>query len=154
MTNVPKNGDQALDTLSPRQIIDEIIQLSAQYVQEVPGKRRSWPESIRVRVLALHRLGVTPSKIADASGISRATIYLWLGKPGKTVQPRAKEGALFIQLNRPVVRQESSLAAGEAGINLTVRPSLRLHLPSGVELSGIESIAAAVELCRALGSHS
>lgn len=152
---------KVLDSLTPHQLLDEITQIREQYVREVPGQRRSWPESLRARVLALARLGVQPSKIAKMTGISRASVFLWCSKVGQRdrVSQRPKSPKTqFLQVSpRPVVRQDSDPSAQMAPSHRqTPEPGgLRLKLPSGHEFMGLESIPELLALYRALeGSGS
>ena len=36
------------------QLLDEIEQIQRQYKDEVPGKRRAWPRSIKTRIQQMH----------------------------------------------------------------------------------------------------
>lgn len=146
-----------LDTLTPHQLFDEISQIRDQYVQEVPGKRRSWPASLRSRVEALARLGVPFSKIAAATGISRATIFLWCGEAGaagKRASLRQRPGFVQIAMS-PVVRQDARVAVAEnPACGDKTGPGLKLRMPGGHEFSGIESVADLIVLYRALEQAS
>ena len=149
---------KALDSLTPHQLLDEIRQLREQYVREVPGGRRSWPESIRARVLALGRLGVPVAKVAGATGISRATVFLWCqgGPPRKRGRPPG-QGARFIELEPPAAqsnRQTSPVVRLDSGtatrIATEATRELRLRLPNGYEFMGLQSVQDAVSLFQAL----
>lgn len=52
------------------ELLGEVKQIFEQYRQEVPGKRRAWPESIKQRVEELHKLGLSYTQIAKKAGIS------------------------------------------------------------------------------------
>lgn len=83
-------------------LFDEINQLTVQYKDEVPGKRRAWPESIKSRIAELRSLGFTYLEIARKTGMSIATLHSWkvpskkTGKfvPMKVVSSRAAEERL------------------------------------------------------------
>jgi hypothetical protein len=114
---VEKEAASRLDGLTPHQLVAEIRQISEQYEQEVPGGRRRWPESIRSRVLALGRLGVSPSKIAGLTGISRATVFLWCRNlSGGRVRRSARSS--FVQLPVSPTVEQTSLS-----------PTVRLSTP-------------------------
>lgn len=59
------------------QILDEVRQLCSQYAAEVPSKRRTWPKSIKERVLQLLQMEIPCEEIGSRSGIPVATIYSW-----------------------------------------------------------------------------
>jgi hypothetical protein len=69
------------------ELIDEIAQLTTQYRQEVPGERKTWPESIRSRVIELRRLGLPNAEIAKRTGISYYTVWSWREKKGPEFKP-------------------------------------------------------------------
>ena len=128
------NTDSRLDGLTPQQLVAEIRQVALQYEQEVPGKRRRWPESIRSRVLALGRMGVTPTKIAGLTNISRATVFLWCRKLPRRTQ---NKGAGFIEVQpSPTVRLKTvSPTVRPMESNPTVRPSPAGDLESRITLA-------------------
>jgi transposase-like protein len=61
-----------------RIIFEEIRQLISQYCREVPGGRRAWPESIKIRVVKLFALGVPLAEISKRSELSYHTILNWV----------------------------------------------------------------------------
>lgn len=66
--------------MKPRveELISEIKQISAQYVEEVGhGGYRVWPRSIRDRALLLCDLIGSTRQAAELCGISKETIYQW-----------------------------------------------------------------------------
>jgi transposase-like protein len=156
----PASDPMRLDGLTPQQLLDEIRQIMSQFSQEVPGRRRTWPDSLKARVLALGRLGVPPSKIAQLSGVSRASVFAWCRSLPKRPrgEPERKKISGFVQLpapdagpvqsldsSRPVVRLDSKKSSPSTGPSVTVR------LPSGVEVIGLASIADIIALCREAG---
>jgi hypothetical protein len=73
MKNLDSNDPKRLDGLTPQQILEEIRQISTQYLKEVPSNGRvAWPESIRARILALARLGVPRKKNCGVDSSSRS----------------------------------------------------------------------------------
>lgn len=69
------------------QLVDEILQIMAQYQVEVPGKNRHWPRSIQERVVKLldYRL---PLEISEQTGISKSTIAYWDRRERGVLKPR------------------------------------------------------------------
>jgi hypothetical protein len=114
-----------LDGLAPQQLIAEIQQIAAQYEEEVPGKRRHWPESIRNRVLALGRLGVTPSKVASLTPVPKTTLFLWYKQlPNRRPARRTKGQGEFIQVSgNPTV--------GKTQVSSTVKLNRPVDVPEG-----------------------
>jgi len=154
------------DGLTPHQLVQEILQIIEQFSVEVPGRRRSWPQSVRGRVAALDRLGVLRSKISDLTGLSRATVFFWCRgqvarKPGR---PSGIRGHRFIQLpaktaqaldvDCPVQRPDSKLPDPELPQPPAPDPvlscGLRLCFSNGSAIEGIASIADAILLYREL----
>jgi transposase-like protein len=63
------------------QLLSELKQISEQYANEVSGKRRAWPKSIRERVIAARREKISFERISEATGIPLQTMYSWrIGK--------------------------------------------------------------------------
>lgn len=58
----------------------ELEEICAQYKQEVPGRRRAWPESVKKRVLALRGLGINSHQVAKRLPIPYMTLVSWHGK--------------------------------------------------------------------------
>lgn len=59
------------------ELLRELVEICAQYKQEVPGRRRAWPESVKKRVLALRGLGVNSHQIAKSLPIPYMTLVSW-----------------------------------------------------------------------------
>lgn len=58
----------------------ELEEICSQYKQEVPGRRRAWPESVKKRVLALRSLGINSHQVAKRVSIPYMTLVSWHGK--------------------------------------------------------------------------
>ena len=69
-----------------QQLLQEIIEISAQYRSEVPGRRKTWPKAIRQRVLSLKDLGLSFKAISDQTGIPYYTVLNWRSQAGKFKQ--------------------------------------------------------------------
>ncbi len=65
------------NTQNQDQIVDELRQACCKCLNEVPSLRRTWPKSIKERVLRLVELGLSCEDVSRAAGISAATIYGW-----------------------------------------------------------------------------
>jgi transposase-like protein len=61
-----------------RIILEDVRQLITQYCREVPGGRRAWPESVKVRVVKLFSLGMPLAEISRRSELSYHTILSWV----------------------------------------------------------------------------
>lgn len=59
------------------ELIAEISQLFEQYRKEVPGRRRAWPESIKLRVSELRKLGVNFRQISIRTKVPYFTVLKW-----------------------------------------------------------------------------
>jgi transposase-like protein len=137
---------EKLDELTPHQLITEIQQIATQYAAEVPGSRRNWPESVRSRILALGRLGITRKKIAELTGIPAATVFLWCRALAR--QSNSKQGH-FIELKKetiPTVRL--STVSPTVRIPTERTHGLSLRTPAGFLIEGFKSIDELLQVYR------
>lgn len=75
-----------MDRLSRvQELIKEIQSIIPQFEAEVRGSRKTWPVSVKDRVLELCRLGLGPKKITDLTGIAYMTLLLWRREAGLPV---------------------------------------------------------------------
>lgn len=70
-------------------ILKELSEISRQYLVEVPSRRKTWPRSMRERILQLRQLKVRYDEIAAASGVPRTTLYSWARRAGDAVISKA-----------------------------------------------------------------
>ena len=128
------------------QIFDEIRQLRVQYESEVGRARKAWPKSIRERVLRLVAAGVRYKVIAERSGISGNTIYLWTTRQDEPSSNLPVAGA-FIELPvaaaKPPRRRYRKGVHGKSG-TVTVKIGER------IEVSGLRA-RDALKLIQSLG---
>lgn len=155
---------EKLDGLTPHQLINEIRQIAEQYAREVKTARRTWPESLRLRVLALGRLGVPKQRISKLCGIPAATVFFWCkglpqrrsrSMPASDAAPTTALAPRFVRLPETDTRKltptvgmgvpQQKADPGSAHSNLS------LCLPGGIEIRGL-SVRQALELYR--GIHS
>jgi integrase/recombinase XerD len=72
------------------ELADEIRQITEQYRKEVSTTRRTWPSSIRERVIELKKLGLSSRKVFEMTGIPEPTVWLWSSnKPKKEKQVKS-----------------------------------------------------------------
>jgi len=154
---------ECLDELTPHQLIDEIKQIADQYGREVSTARRTWPKSVKDRVLALARLGVPRNRIGRECGIPPATVFLWCekfaGRKARVVHTKtalthpALPQAHFLELGgsdhatpTPTVgvggELEIPAMRTESGMGL------QILLPGGIEVRGLTSIDQVLALYR------
>ena len=102
-------------------LIQEIIEISRQYREEVNSKRgAAWPKAIKGRVEELARTGMGAKKIAAATGLPHSTIYTW----GPKLTGKFKEvKALPAIKPNPIVKSEDS--------------TLIVVTPKGLRIEGI-----------------
>ena len=159
-------SSEKLDDLTPHQLIDEIKQIAQQYSREVNTARRTWPGSIRDRVLALARLGVPRNRIAKECGIPATTVFLWCEKVtgrrrrgGNATPARAAppSQARFLALpgsdsynSNPTVGM--GIEPEKPQIQTESGTGFQIVLPGGIEVRGLSSIDQVLALyqgCRA-----
>jgi len=130
------------------QLIDDVRQLCAQYLKEVPSRRRVWPRSIRGRVLALLSQGLACDEISQASGIPAATIYSW-----KSAAPPRDTFLPVRVIAKPVVPKNAvPNPAGEPRRDRgrpRSTPTIIVVMPNGLRFEGL-TVASALELARGL----
>lgn len=117
------------------ELLDEVSQLLTQYRQEVPGGRRAWPESIKHRVLELHRLGLNYSEIARRTGIPYFTVLRW--RDEKKV-PSFE--ALAIVATKPALPKAVTVTVPKPRSNLRKSSTLAtvtVAMPGGIRLEGV-----------------
>ena len=61
-------------------IVEEVKQLVAQYLKEVPRGRNAWPQAIYRRIKNLWHMGLTPKEISNLTSVPYFTIYQWSRK--------------------------------------------------------------------------
>lgn len=116
------------------EILAEVSQIIAQYQQEVPGRRRAWPESIKNRVLELQRLGLERKDIAKRTGISYYTIFNW----GVAKAPRFEPVAVVP--SRRALPKAATVTVTPRRHHHRVRPTLAtvtVTMPGGIRIEGV-----------------
>ena len=155
-------SSENLDDLTPHQLIDEIKQITEQYSREVTTARRTWPKSVRDRVLALARLGVPRNRIAKECGIPATTVFLWCEKvtgkkrragssPAQAV-PRRRRGFWRLAMDLPPPNSNSTVGLGiereKPQIQTDSGNGFQIVLPGGIEVRGLSSIDQVLALYR------
>lgn len=136
-----------LDALTPQQLIAEIRQIVDQYAAAVPGTRRSWPESVRARTLALSRLGIPKVKISELTRIPPATVFLWCqGLPRASRKARGR----FVELPEPSSGNVPTVGTPIVGIPSVPSSGFSLRTPGGFLFEGLNSVDEGVRLYREL----
>lgn len=59
------------------ELLEEILQITSQYKDEVPGKRKAWPKAIKERVRELNELGMNVKAICERAGQPYYTVLSW-----------------------------------------------------------------------------
>lgn len=143
--------EDQLDGQTPQQLIAEIRELSEQYRREVSTARRTWPKSIRERVLALYRLGINCFRIARLTGVPEPTVTSWC-KPRRPLRrTRAKNDSRgqFLEVIRD--SQIPTVGTGDPPIQADLGVlEVVVSFPSGLTIRGLKT-ADLIELCRCLG---
>lgn len=142
-----------LDDLTPHQLIDEIKQIVEQYSREVTTSRRTWPKSIRDRVLALARLGVPRARIAALCALPSTTVFLWC-RPTRGAKGKSSTEPRFLALSGGPASSQSNATVGmKSELNCsspvpTVAMGMHCLLPGGIEVRGLSSVEQVIALYR------
>lgn len=139
-----------METQTQTQLIDEIRQLREQYLAEVPGRRSTWPKSIKERVLQLRQLELSYEKIAALTGIPAPTIYSWKSRlnpepaflPVKVVEEPARS---------PVVEAPATRKLASKRVRERSTPTIIVIAPNGVRLEGLD-LKSALTVAREMAS--
>ena len=131
-------------------IVDEVTELCAQYAQEVPSRRRTWPKSIKDRVLQLLQLELSCDSVANQTGIPVATIYSWkmAGKPEQVFLP-----VKVVQSHIPQVEPAPALEAKKAAkrrYRRRLATNIIVIAPSGIRFEGLD-VSSALQIAERLG---
>jgi hypothetical protein len=126
------------------ELLAEISQLLDQYRQEVPGRRRAWPESLKRRVLELHDHDLNYRQIAEGTNLPYYTLLRWAHE---------KKGPSFEVVNVVAARGRSAKLNAEVATVTDATPAARVAtvtdascdstatvtvaLPSGVRVEGV-----------------
>jgi hypothetical protein len=129
------------------QIVDEIRELCGQYQNEVPSRRRTWPRSIKERVLQLLQLELSCEEINAQTGIPAPTIYSW--------KSRSKPEVAFLPIQ--VVPEKAPIAqkAVEPRRRERKKPPTTIIViaPNGTRFEGLD-LKSALAVAREMGSWS
>lgn len=133
-------------------LFEELSQLIYQYKNEVPGRRRAWPVSIKERVAELRRSGVTFMVISKKSGISIATLYSWKLKstnskflPVKVVEKKSQQpiSTVTVRGKRSSIMNRSIPESAIPTVTVVTRSGLRIE---GLGAGDILELIAKIEL--------
>lgn len=120
----------------------EIKQLIDQFRQETRGDIRSWPDTIKSRVIQLYHCGLSAKEISLQSGISRFTISKWrqgITSSEKKVVKKSDQNTA--QFNAVKIRDDQSR-------------TMSITLPNGMRIDGVTTefllfwLERSVESCR------
>ena len=146
-----------MEEQSPVRIAAEIQQLSAQYTQEVPSRRRTWPKSIKDRVLQLLEWEISCESVAKQTGIPAATIYAWKAadRQSRTPYPPSQSFMPMKVVTGPTGVPQASTPArvkSEPGRQKRKRSvaTIVVITPSGIRFEGLD-ISSALRIAARLG---
>jgi transposase-like protein len=128
------------------ELLDEISQLLSQYRQEVPGKRRAWPESIKQRARALRGTGLNWAQIANRSGIPYHTVLKW--------RDDKRAGSFALVNVVPAKRYKAKVRTVTVAKPTAVKVPdvVTVTMPNGVRIEGVGTVLL-LELLPRLGAR-
>lgn len=127
------------------QLISEIREIKSQYEGEVSGARKTWPRSVRTRVMALAKADISTKEIHQLTDIPKATIDLWKRKSKNQTEP-----VTVMQLTEPLGGSFRELTVRQA--NGEVESKQRdwvVTLPGNIQIRGMD-VESLIQLCRGL----
>lgn len=119
------------------ELLDEVRQIISQYRQEVPGRRRAWPESIKKRVLELELMGLERKEISKRTGISYYTIFNW----GAASKKERFEKVAVVQARRVLPKTATVTVARHRPAHLPgpAFGTVTVTMPSGIRIEGVSA---------------
>jgi hypothetical protein len=121
-------------------IVNEISQVLEQYRQEVPGRRKPLPESIKSRVAELHRLGCKSAEVSRRTGIPYFTVLKWARKqkaPGFDVVKVVRSRSAIVRRNATAVSVRKQRSNNVDTVTESTFPTVTIILPSGVRIKRV-----------------
>lgn len=126
-------------TEQAHQIFKEIEQIIRQYRQEVPGTRRAWPESVRLRVLRLSDVGLSAKYISEVAGLPYFTILNWIPKDKRRRYRRPKSDQ-SVPRNFSLVQVKDTTPVATVTVPsqaVAIVATVTVTLPNGIRLDGV-----------------
>lgn len=124
------------------EILDEISRLLEQYRQEVPSRRRPWPESIRRRALELNGLGLNYTQIAERTGLPYYTLLKWKAEGKKPafemVNVISGKSALETVTEPQPVTAAGAIGTVTESTPVTTRSTVTVVLSGGIRIEGVD----------------
>ena len=115
-------------------LISEIKQITEQYNAEVGRPRKTWPESVRTRVIELRRLGYNLAELSKATDIPYYTMMNWFHRGHRLSAGDFK--AVTVTAANP--KQELTVQADSGrGITITLADRVKIE---GLEFKQVMSL--------------
>lgn len=134
-----------------QQIISEVIQMRDQYFAEVGADaRRTWPKSIRERIILLDSMNVARREIAELTGVPYDTIIQWRHYEKK--RERRNFHSIEVKTEKPLKKETTRLPSVlTAAPSKTFVPDVTVTVtsPDGYRIEG--PAAGVVKIVLALG---
>jgi hypothetical protein len=125
------------------ELLEEILQITSQYKDEVPGKRKAWPKAIKERVRELNELGMNVKAICERAGLPYYTVLSW--RPPKRRVTRShgefKQVPIVInprQLPAPIVDENRTPKKTATVAVEPPRQTVTVTTPLGFRIEGLE----------------
>jgi hypothetical protein len=139
------------------QLLSEVRELFEQYQNEVPKKRKPWPESIRTRIVALWGLGVGNHQISMESKVPVQTLYSWRQRIKRGKEPGFKQITIArsprrtgFQIRMDEERRRANLQLSQLEVASEAKPTtVTVVLLNVIRVEGLSAVGAA-ELIRSL----
>lgn len=116
------------------QLIAEIKSINEQYNAEINRGRKSWPNSIRVRVEEIRNFGDSWKQISEETGVPYYTLLNWRQKAKKELASSSKGRFKAVTVTDPPSRRS---------------PRLTVTIADRVKIEGLET-AEVLQLIRPL----
>lgn len=142
-----------METTDRDQIVNELRELCTQYAAEVPSRRRTWPKSIKERVLQLSQSELSCERIAGLCGISAATIYGWKAAAGRAPAPTFLPVQIVEKKVEPVAVRPESRPRARRRSRAKPTPTIIVIAPNGLRFEGLD-VSQAMAIAERFGAWS
>lgn len=126
------------------ELIEEIRQITSQYKDEVPGKRRAWPKAIKDRVRELNEIGMSMSAIGRELGLSYYTLHKWRkskkrlsGEFHQLPMVVDREAARLVPQVRTAKKTATVAVTGAKAKSKPTNQTVTVTTPEGFRIEGI-----------------
>jgi transposase-like protein len=142
-----------METTDRDQIVNELRELCTQYQAEVPSRRRTWPKSIKARVLQLLQSELSCEQVSGLCGISVATVYSWKAAAARAAAPTFLPVQIVEKKAEPVAARPEPRPRVRRRGRARPTPTIIVIAPNGLRFEGLD-VSQAIAIATRFGAQS